>query len=317
MVSVIVPIYNKEKYLKRCIESILQQHFSDLEIILVDDGSTDNSYDICEKYVHSDNRVQAFLKKNGGVSSARNFGIDISHGDYITFVDPDDYIHPELISSLMECLLEKCADISYCFPIDFNENSTAMITMSHESGNKTVIEPRRFDWMGWSSHTVVWGALFKREVVKTIRFDETLAIGEDTYFFSKCIKKAERLVCLDKALYYYSSNDDSVTGEKNSPRKMDELRAWEMLCEQFDGNSFSYRTAKAGYAQIAKNIIRKNCNDYDFMRKNYCICKKVWYKNFACLFGVYLHEHEWILALKSLFAYVFWNAWLQRQKSKV
>ena len=98
---------------------------------------------------------------------------------------------------------------------------------------------------------------------------------------------------------------------------MDELRAWKMLCELFDSNDFSSKSAKAGYAQRAQNIIRRNCNSRDFMREYYSICKKVWYKNFKFLLYEYLHTHEWILALKCLFSCVFWDAWLKREKLKV
>ena len=157
MISIIVPVYNKENYLKRCIESILQQDYSDFELILVDDGSTDNSSDICKRYSNVDSRIHYFSQKNGGVSSARNFGLANSHGDYIAFVDPDDYIHPELMSSLMNCLKEEDADISYCFAMDFHENSSNMSTQSHESGDKIVIKSDRFDWGGASIQ--LYGAL--------------------------------------------------------------------------------------------------------------------------------------------------------------
>lgn len=98
---------------------------------------------------------------------------------------------------------------------------------------------------------------------------------------------------------------------------MDELRGWEMLCKLFEGNGFSYISAKAGYAQTAKNIIRKNCNNQSFMDIDYMRCKKVWYKNFRYELLRYLCKHEYILAAKCLFSYAFWNSWLQREKLKV
>lgn len=162
----------------------------------------------------------------------------------------------------------------------------------------------------------MWASLFKRDVVEKIRFDETLAIGEDTYFWANCVKRASSVVCLDRALYYYSKNDDSVTGEKYSPKKMDHLRAWNMLCELLDSNSFSYKSAKAGYAQTAETMIRMNCNNDDFMGESYSVCKKIWYENFKWLLYYYLRTHKWVWALKALFSYFFWDVWLWKQKRK-
>ncbi len=104
--------------------------------------------------------------------------------------------------------------------------------------------------------------------------------------------------------------------EKYSPKKTDELRAWNMLCELLDSNSFSYKSAKVGYAIRAKDIIRKNCNNNDFMRENYSLCKKEWYKNFNYTLYYYLRTHKWVWALKALFAYFFWDVWLEKQKRK-
>ena len=317
MISIIVPIYNKEVYLEKCIDSILTQSYTNIEIILVDDGSTDHSLEICNMYKDIDNRISVYSRNNGGVSAARNLGLDVAKGSCVMFVDPDDYIHEKLVESLKNCIEEENADISYCFAWDVHEKTRSIDTKSKKSGNKIVIDTAHFDWGGWTSHTTVWGALFRRRVVKKVRFDEVLSIAEDTYFFANCIKETDKSVCLDKALYYYCLNDDSITGKKYNSKKMDELRGWEMLCELFDRNSFSYRSARAGYAQTAKNMIRKNCNNQSFMDKDYFHCKKVWYKNFSYELLRYLYKHEWILALKCLFSYVFWDVWLKREKLKV
>ena len=113
-VSIIVPIYNKEKYLEKCLDSILGQTYRDLEIILVDDGSTDNSLAICQRYAEKDPRIKIYHKPNGGVSSARNLGLEKSTGKYISFVDPDDFIHSEFIERLEMMLVQSDAEIAYC-----------------------------------------------------------------------------------------------------------------------------------------------------------------------------------------------------------
>ena len=114
MISVIVPIYNVEKYLEKCIESILAQTYTDYELILVNDGSTDGCYEICQKFSKRDVRIKLINKPNGGLSSARNVGIDNSKGDYITFVDSDDYISKYMLQELYRGLCENEADIAMC-----------------------------------------------------------------------------------------------------------------------------------------------------------------------------------------------------------
>lgn len=148
MISIIIPVYNKEVYLKKCVDSIRTQSYTNIEIILVDDGSTDHSLEICNMYKDIDNRIFAFSKNNGGVSSARNFGLDFAHGDYIMFVDPDDYIHEKLAESLKKCVEEENADISYCFAWDVHEKTRSIDTKSNESGNRLIIDPANFDWGG-------------------------------------------------------------------------------------------------------------------------------------------------------------------------
>ena len=118
MVSVIIPIYNVEKYLSECIESVINQTYSDLEIILVNDGSTDNCRDICERYKRKDSRIKLVHKNNGGLSSARNAGIDVANGDYYTFIDSDDYIMSDMIEQLVYAIQSANADVSICCKAD-------------------------------------------------------------------------------------------------------------------------------------------------------------------------------------------------------
>ena len=113
-VSIIVPVYNTERFLNRCIDSVLAQTYSDWELLLVDDGSTDSSGSICDEYATQDSRIRVFHKENGGVSSARNLGLDYARGEWITFVDSDDYIAPDMIEKLYETQKRNNADITVC-----------------------------------------------------------------------------------------------------------------------------------------------------------------------------------------------------------
>lgn len=141
-VSIIVPVYNVEKYVERCIESIIKQSYKNLEIILIDDGSKDNSGKICDEYAQKDNRIKVIHKKNGGLSDARNTGLNIADGEYICFIDSDDYIHKDLVKDNLEKLIQQKADM-ICFnrfvingekiiekPQLYNENMTTYDVIS-------------------------------------------------------------------------------------------------------------------------------------------------------------------------------------------
>ena len=128
-VSIIVPIYNKEKYLEKCLDSILGQTYRDLEIILVDDGSTDNSLAICQRYAEKDLRIKIYHKPNGGVSSARNLGLEKSTGTLISFADPDDSLHAECIERLKRVLDETGAEIAYCYGLE--DRKSTRLNSSH------------------------------------------------------------------------------------------------------------------------------------------------------------------------------------------
>lgn len=191
-VSIIVPIYNKEKYLEKCLDSILGQTYRDLEIILVDDGSTDNSLAICQRYAEKDPRIKIYHKPNGGVSSARNLGLEKSTGTLISFADPDDSLHAECIERLKRVLDETGAEIAYCYGLDLLGTTGRTQTKSDETEKVSVMPVRRYDWNSRKAHTVCWGALYRRAVTQDVVFDIDLKIGEDTLFLAKCIRKAEK-----------------------------------------------------------------------------------------------------------------------------
>ena len=123
LISIIVPIYNSENYIKKCLDSILAQTYSNLEVILIDDGSTDNSYNICKDYQKKDNRIVLLQQKNAGVSRARNHGLEVAKGEYIGFVDSDDYIEPEMYEILLNSIIESNSKIAICNYYYENEDS--------------------------------------------------------------------------------------------------------------------------------------------------------------------------------------------------
>lgn len=200
-VSIIVPIYNVQEYLNECIDSLIKQTYKNIEIILVDDGSIDCSLEICEKYKKKDKRVNVYHKKNGGISSARNLGLDVSDGEYVFFVDGDDYIEPSTIDILMK--LVKCykADIA----IILKKNSQYL-------DEKIVIS----DGIEMLIHILkiscfeVWGKIFKRDLFSEVRFPEG-KLFEDMYVIPIIFYKAKNSVLYHGGYYSYRIRENSIT----------------------------------------------------------------------------------------------------------
>lgn len=316
LISVIVPIYNKEKYLKKCLNSILSQTYPELEVILVDDGSVDSSLQICQEYAEKDARVVVYSKPNGGVSSARNLGMEKSTGEYLSFVDPDDYLHPECMERLKNALEAENADLSYCHAMDVEETTGKTRTISKQSGEYTVIDASRYDWFDKYAHRVCWGALYKREITKGALFDLDLSIGEDTLFLARCIRNASRVVCVDSALYYYIINDSSATNSAYSPKKLDDLEAWKRICAMFQDEAAVYKTAKEEYALCCWLTAIKYCKNSAFMQEG-CVEVEAQFKSLAKILLVRCQEQkQYGLYLKILFSVKCWNQWIWLKKHR-
>ena len=206
MVSVIIPIYNRQKYLVRCFDSIINQTMSELEIILVDDGSEDGSGRICDAYAEKDKRFRVIHKENGGVSSARNSGMAVMSGDYCCFVDSDDYIFENYISVLLNNLKLYCCDVSVC---GLSRSNTA------EDLGGTAVLNRREAQLSLFNETdgikgYIGGKLFKTDIIKrnNIKFDENQALAEDLLFLFDYLKccRGENAVCVSNSKLYYYEN---------------------------------------------------------------------------------------------------------------
>lgn len=210
-ISVIVPVYNVEKYLNRCVDSILNQTFEDFELILVDDGSSDNCGNICDEYAQKDNRVKVIHKKNGGVSSARNAGIDTAQGEYIMFVDSDDWINENMLNDM------------YNMPdSDMKVSSIRMI--GKDNSTEYIIDTKMYTQedllIGFFSEAFPiiclcgpWCKLYKKDIIfnNAIRFNEYMSLGEDTYFNLNYIKHCKSIYTSEQIYYYYMrENSESL-----------------------------------------------------------------------------------------------------------
>lgn len=291
-VSVIVPIYNAQKYIHKCVKSIINQTYKNLEIILVNDGSTDKSDEICQQLSTIDNRIIVLNESNLGVSAARNFGLEKASGNFITFIDIDDYIENSYIKELLDCLMKNKVDISYCSALSENENGEIL---NVEYNNDYLISSPDYDWNSEYSHCVVRGALYRRSVIKKIRFDEDLSVGEDTLFFAKAINNSQKIYCLKDALYHYVIYNFSVSHGKFDKKKMDEIVSWKRICR------LSNETAKVACALRCQAIIQKYYTSSSFRDKYYKEVKKVYKNFFPYVFIYFLSKNKIRILIKNFF----------------
>lgn len=222
LISVIVPVYNVEKYLPQCIDSILNQTEKNLEIILVDDGSLDNSGKICDEFSKKDDRIIVIHKKNNGLSSARNAGLDIARGNYIGFVDSDDWLDKTMYEVLLKLLKENNSDISCC---DFFKTANSNDSIPHID-NEIInsynnIESLNNFYNGLYTQTVVaWNKLYKRELFKDISYPVG-KIHEDEGTTYKLYYKANKITYTNRPLYYYRITPNSITTSKFNKKRLD------------------------------------------------------------------------------------------------
>ena len=233
--SIITPVYNVESYLNRCVQSILLQPYRDIELILIDDGSTDGSSFICDKWAQEDARVIVIHKENGGVSSARNAGLEIAKGDYITFVDSDDFIAPETYSANIDYLMAHddidIIQYPYCNFADGEVGDFHKPSAQFLRDGRTIFASW---WSGTPLEYVIWNKIYKRYIWNGVRF----AIGrtsEDTCLVADFVKRARTVYISEWGLYYYQrSRKDSYTYVYDYKKHLDLFIAHAAIFECFD-----------------------------------------------------------------------------------
>lgn len=219
-ISVIIPIYNVDVYLNKCLDSILSQTFSSIEVILINDGSTDNSYNICQKYSLMDKRIILINQKNEGLAVTRNIGLNIANGKYISFVDSDDYVEKDFLRILYQLIIKYDADISMCgyFYIDENGKEVRCNPYLDKTvilENSKLIENHLYDDEKNNRINVnVWNKLYKRELWKNIRFPNG-KIYEDISTLYLILDTAKRLVISPYKKYYYNQRENSISNNIN------------------------------------------------------------------------------------------------------
>lgn len=229
LVSIVVPVYNVEAFLEECIQSLLRQEYANTQIILIDDGSTDRSSNICEKYASLDSRICLVKVENGGVSNARNIGLSIASGDLVTFVDSDDVVTPDYISSMISCMAENKADIVCSSIVQWNPSNDMIIPFPGTS-NTNVARRMSTDLAieNMLRNRLIssgpYAKLFRNSVIATERFSE-LVIAEDLEFNFRLFNKVEHIIYLDCDTYKYRQNPTGAMRRRFSPERMDAVKA--------------------------------------------------------------------------------------------
>ena len=232
-ISVIVPIYNVQKYVEKCVESIMRQTYKELEIILVDDGATDNSPELCEQLAKRDQRIKVIHKINGGLSDARNAGLEVATGEYIGFVDGDDYIEPDMYQLLVDNLEEYDADISCCrYTCVWEDGHEKPVGNTKDVDVYRGIEALKEYIYGKTMDPFVWNKLYKSKIIngeEPLRFIEGI-LGEDNPFVTELLKKEYTVVLAGESKYnYLQQRKGAITNSKLSQGKIDSVYWWDTL----------------------------------------------------------------------------------------
>ncbi len=257
LVSIIVPVYNREKFLTRCLDSLINQTLKDIEIICIDDGSTDKSVDILTEYQKKDERVKIILQNQEGVSAARNKGIDISTGDYLGFVDSDDYVDKDFYEKLYKATIETSADVACAGIIRKNEKKCTILA-DYVSKNYFDKIRDKFIAIKYPANNYVVNKIYSRSALNeaNIRFQEGV-IYEDLFFTPSVIEKLGRVVVVANTNYHYWKHKNSIIKQDDDKARADCI--------------------------LANRNLRKYCKKYNLEQN------KKWqlhYKKYYCLFGL-------------------------------
>ena len=266
VISVVVSVFNMERYLQQCIDSLLAQTYSDFELLLIDDGSTDKSPEICDRYEKKCGCIRAYHKENGGLSSARNYGMDRAKGDFIIFPDPDDWVEPTYLEELLEIRKRNDADLSICGLYRFaggrrkaHDAKTQAVILNTEEGLKWLLHPNRFCGFAWNK-------LYDLRVIREsdLRFDEELGMVQDLHFAFRYFLQCERIAYDPRPLYYYRYGGVTNKESPLTARKMSALKTYQKIAD-IAANSPYPGLEKDAYRSLYNSCLR---NVYSYYNGN-------------------------------------------------
>lgn len=299
LISIIVPVYNVERYLKDCIESILAQTYKNFELILVDDGSPDKCGKICDYYGKKDRRIKVIHKLNGGLSDARNAGIEIAKGDYIGFVDSDDFIMPDMYEKLLDACIKYSADISMCGRNIVNENKDVI-------GELFVIDKiekyDKKDAIGklllWDScDSAAWDKLYKRSIFEEVRYPVGV-MSEDYAVTARLFANANSIVHVGEPLYNYTQRSNSITKQGFTQERYGVIYQVYDLTE-FVGTMYPDLMNNCNYfiARSLESLVRFSqiCKDVDCLAQMRSLSHECWHNSAKVVSCKFLSAKEKII----------------------
>lgn len=256
LVSIIVPVYNAEEFLAKCLDSLLAQSYSPIEIILVNDGSTDNSLDICNDYALKHKNIQVINQENKGVSVARNNALDVVKGEYIAFCDSDDYMYPEMISTLVKNMEENECELSVCGFFLFNETNIDKSKIPFDVCKKLKKVEMEIEVLSNKQCAgYLWNKLFKKEVIfkdEPLRFQHDIRVFEDLIFVLEYLRRIRYMCITPMQLYFYRNNPKGATNQRINDKKLSAVVAYEHILSMIESN---YDNSTLG--QIAWNVMMR------------------------------------------------------------
>ena len=280
MISIIVPVYNIEKYLKPCIDSILASTYRDYELILVDDGSTDGSGDVCDEYAKNDDRIRIIHKTNGGLSDARNAGLNVVRGDYVLFVDGDDMIHPMMIEVLLDAINRGDYDFSMVYGVKVQEGAYDDLFKRPLDNNFSLLEINQKDYqnrlfdISSFQYQVAWNKLYKRKLIADMAFKDV--ISEDVEWNNRVCLRMDKAIVAETALYFYIQRSGSIMNSPISKKSVERICTYMFCLDAIPKNMHLFRATCMKTMYSVMFLIRFNARNTPFSRLARSYCKKVY-----------------------------------------
>ena len=283
LISIIVPVYNVENYLDACMRGIMNQTYSNIEIVLVDDGTTDNSGEMCDQYARLDGRIKVIHKENGGLSDARNKGIVQANGDYIMFIDSDDVVSYNLVEYLYKLVKDNSADIAICDTVHCYSNEK--VIFKEETNIKLFESEDAIAEMLYQKSFLVsaCGKLYRKEYFEEILFPKGM-LFEDSAIMYKIFDKANKIVYGNAKLYGYMHREGSITTAKFSKKDCDILLICDQLMEYMANRSKKLQKAARAYYITANLRVYLNANPKEDFETEIRICRRNIIKNWLDVF---------------------------------
>lgn len=296
LVSIIIPVYNVARYLADCLESVLKQTYANLEIIVVDDGSTDKSLEICNSFAVKDKRLKVIHQENAGVSAARNAGLSIMTGKYVLFIDSDDRIEQSMVEILVKEMENNAKnDAVFCGYREFEDETNRIIKEVAPSKSKRVDRDDGVAEIFGEYSTMLWNKMFRCSIIdKADLFDVTLKIGEDELWMIDVLKKANNIMLIGTPLYYYRSRAEGASkGQVFSEAKMTDYESQKKVLKSINeyGSEVLTLYAQQRLYYTGQDIMKLAYyggyfDAYEKINREIEVARKIWYENHTNKLGV-------------------------------